>query len=53
MLCGGAARHPAWTRAWAGGHWFGPADAEAVGILHLFGPHGDQGVVRTGPTAND
>lgn len=35
------------------GHWFGPADAEAVGILHLFGPHGDQGVVRTGPTAND
>lgn len=34
-------------------HWFGPADAEAVEILHLFGPHGDQAVVRTGPTAND
>ncbi|WP_093796845.1 helix-turn-helix domain-containing protein [Streptomyces sp. Wb2n-11] len=33
-------------------HWFGPADAEAVEILHLFGPHGDQAVVRTGPTAN-
>ncbi len=34
-------------------HWFGPADAEAVEILHLFGPHGDQAVVRTGLTAND
>uniref|UniRef100_UPI00345FFAFF cupin domain-containing protein n=1 Tax=Streptomyces asoensis TaxID=249586 RepID=UPI00345FFAFF len=34
-------------------HWFGPADTEAVEILHLFGPHGDQAVVRTGPTAND
>ncbi|OEJ23565.1 XRE family transcriptional regulator [Streptomyces agglomeratus] len=34
-------------------HWFGPAHAEAVEILHLFGPHGDQAVVRTGPTAND
>ncbi|MEU9271580.1 helix-turn-helix domain-containing protein [Streptomyces sp. NPDC048251] len=34
-------------------HWFGPADAEAVEILHLFGPHGDQAVVRTGPAAND
>ncbi|KPI32655.1 transcriptional regulator, XRE family with cupin 2 sensor [Actinobacteria bacterium OV320] len=34
-------------------HWFGPADAEAVEILHLFGPHGDQAVVRTCPTAND
>lgn len=33
-------------------HWFGPADAEAVEILHLFGPHGDQAVVRTGPAAN-
>ncbi|MGW0310686.1 cupin domain-containing protein [Streptomyces flavidovirens] len=32
-------------------HWFGPADAEAVEMLHLFGPHGDQAVVRTGPTA--
>ncbi|MFF1445539.1 helix-turn-helix domain-containing protein [Streptomyces sp. NPDC058295] len=34
-------------------HWFGPADAEAVEILHLFGPHGDQAVVRAGPTAHD
>ncbi|MFD9433553.1 XRE family transcriptional regulator [Streptomyces sp. NPDC060002] len=33
-------------------HWFGPADAEAVEIPHLFGPHGDQAVVRTGPTSN-
>ncbi|WP_372458327.1 helix-turn-helix domain-containing protein [Streptomyces sichuanensis] len=31
-------------------HWFGPAGATAVEILHLFGPHGDQAVVRTGPT---
>jgi transcriptional regulator with XRE-family HTH domain len=23
-------------------HWFGPADATAVEILHLFGPHGDR-----------
>ncbi|MFE0455086.1 helix-turn-helix domain-containing protein [Streptomyces sp. NPDC058914] len=29
-------------------HWFGPADTEAVEILHLFGPHGDQPVIRTG-----
>ncbi|GHJ47582.1 hypothetical protein Cs7R123_49240 [Catellatospora sp. TT07R-123] len=29
-------------------HWFGPAGTEAVEILHLFGPHGDQAVVRTG-----
>lgn len=28
-------------------HWFGPADTEAVEILHLFGPHGDQAVIRT------
>ncbi|MBB6439480.1 helix-turn-helix domain-containing protein [Streptomyces candidus] len=34
-------------------HWFGPAHAEAVEILHLFGPHGDQAVIRTTPTAND
>ncbi|MGW7194564.1 helix-turn-helix domain-containing protein [Streptomyces chryseus] len=34
-------------------HWFGPAGTEAVEILHLFGPHGDQAVVRTGPPAND
>ncbi|MEU5890662.1 helix-turn-helix domain-containing protein [Streptomyces sp. NPDC047461] len=32
-------------------HWFGPADAGAVEILHLFGPHGDQAVIRTGPSA--
>lgn len=28
-------------------HWFGPAGTDAVEILHLFGPHGDQAVVRT------
>lgn len=27
-------------------HWFGPADTGAVEILHLFGPRGDQAVVR-------
>ncbi|MFI8191520.1 helix-turn-helix domain-containing protein [Streptomyces sp. NPDC085946] len=32
-------------------HWFGPAGPDAVEILHLFGPHGDQAVVRTGPDA--
>ncbi|MGW0122283.1 helix-turn-helix domain-containing protein [Streptomyces sp. NPDC003327] len=32
-------------------HWFGPADGSgAVEILHLFGPRGDQAVVRTGPS---
>lgn len=31
-------------------HWFGPADTDTVEILHLFGPHGDQTVVRTGPS---
>ncbi|MFF1903554.1 helix-turn-helix domain-containing protein [Kitasatospora sp. NPDC058218] len=31
-------------------HWFGPAGAHAVEILHLFGPRGDQAVVRTGPS---
>ncbi|MEV0200398.1 helix-turn-helix transcriptional regulator [Nonomuraea sp. NPDC050691] len=31
-------------------HWFGPADTNAVEILHLFGPRGDQAVVRTGPS---
>ncbi|NES27717.1 helix-turn-helix domain-containing protein [Micromonospora terminaliae] len=31
-------------------HWFGPAGADTVEILHLFGPHGDQAVVRTGPS---
>ncbi|KOG07440.1 MULTISPECIES: helix-turn-helix domain-containing protein [Streptomyces] len=30
-------------------HWFGPAGPDPVEILHLFGPHGDQAVVRTGP----
>ncbi|RSS58504.1 cupin domain-containing protein [Streptomyces sp. WAC01280] len=29
-------------------HWFGPADREGVKRLSLFGPHGDQAVVRTG-----
>lgn len=28
-------------------HWFGPAGNDAVEILHLFGPRGDQAVVRT------
>jgi mannose-6-phosphate isomerase-like protein (cupin superfamily) len=31
-------------------HWFGPADINAVEILHLFGPRGDRAVVRTGPS---
>ncbi|MFG3380723.1 helix-turn-helix domain-containing protein [Streptomyces sp. NPDC047999] len=31
-------------------HWFGPADAGTVEILHLFGPRGDQAVVRAGPS---
>lgn len=30
-------------------HWFGPADGRAVEILHMFGPRGDQAVVRAGP----
>ncbi|GAA1405031.1 hypothetical protein GCM10009639_51600 [Kitasatospora putterlickiae] len=30
-------------------HWFGPAGTGAVEILHLYGPHGDQAVLRTGP----
>ncbi|MFB7407288.1 helix-turn-helix domain-containing protein [Streptomyces sp. NPDC056202] len=30
-------------------HWFGPADTSAVEILHLFGPRGDQAVVRARP----
>ncbi|MFD8643617.1 helix-turn-helix domain-containing protein [Streptomyces zaomyceticus] len=34
-------------------HWFGPADANAVEILHLFGPRGDQPVVRAGPATTD
>ena len=32
-------------------HWFGPAGTAAAEILHLFGPHGDQAVIRTGPSA--
>ncbi|GGZ73632.1 helix-turn-helix domain-containing protein [Streptomyces echinoruber] len=31
-------------------HWFGPADTNTVEILHLFGPRGDQAVVRAKPT---
>ncbi len=34
-------------------HWFGPADTNTVEILHLFGPRGDQAVVRAGPSATD
>ena len=34
-------------------HWFGPSGTEAVEILHLFGPHGDQARVRTGPPTSD
>lgn len=30
-------------------HWFGPAGTTPVEILHLFGPHGDQAVVRARP----
>ncbi|MGI5483092.1 helix-turn-helix domain-containing protein [Streptomyces lavendofoliae] len=32
-------------------HWFGPANGTAVEILHLFGPRGDQAVVRAKPSA--
>lgn len=32
-------------------HWFGPAGATAVEVLHLFGPRGDQAVVRAGSGA--
>ncbi|MGW7365912.1 helix-turn-helix domain-containing protein [Streptomyces sp. NPDC054841] len=31
-------------------HWFGPAETNAVEILHLFGPHGDQAIIRTSPS---
>jgi transcriptional regulator with XRE-family HTH domain len=31
-------------------HWFGPAQSTAVEILHLFGPRGDQAVVRATPS---
>ncbi|MCZ0991040.1 helix-turn-helix domain-containing protein [Streptomyces diastatochromogenes] len=30
-------------------HWFGPANTSTVEILHLFGPRGDQAVVRASP----
>ncbi|MFC8043379.1 helix-turn-helix domain-containing protein [Nocardia sp. NPDC057353] len=30
-------------------HWFGPAGATPVEILHLFGPHGDRAVARVTP----
>ncbi|MGW1270742.1 helix-turn-helix domain-containing protein [Streptomyces sp. NPDC002491] len=33
-------------------HWFGPAHDSAVEILHLFGPRGDQAVVRAGRPAS-
>ncbi|QNE77669.1 helix-turn-helix domain-containing protein [Streptomyces finlayi] len=32
-------------------HWFGPADTGTVEILHLFGPRGDQAVVRARPSS--
>ncbi|MGW0882301.1 helix-turn-helix domain-containing protein [Streptomyces sp. NPDC002671] len=32
-------------------HWFGPAGTHPVEILHLFGPRGDQAVVRTKPSS--
>ncbi|WP_431780756.1 helix-turn-helix domain-containing protein [Streptomyces chumphonensis] len=28
-------------------HWFGPAGSDTVELLHLFGPRGDQAVVRS------
>jgi len=31
-------------------HWFGPADDQAVEILHLFGPQGEKAHVRAHPT---
>ncbi|NYE40528.1 transcriptional regulator with XRE-family HTH domain [Streptomyces fulvorobeus] len=34
-------------------HWFGPAGASAVEILHLFGPRGDQAVVRARPAVEE
>lgn len=34
-------------------HWFGPADTSAVEILHLFGPRGDQAVVRARPSRTE
>ncbi|MFE1886692.1 helix-turn-helix domain-containing protein [Streptomyces diastatochromogenes] len=34
-------------------HWFGPANTSTVEILHLFGPRGDQAVVRASPSLRD
>ncbi|MFJ8150249.1 helix-turn-helix domain-containing protein [Streptomyces sp. NPDC096048] len=34
-------------------HWFGPADTNTVEILHLFGPRGDQAIVRVRPSTTD
>jgi transcriptional regulator with XRE-family HTH domain len=34
-------------------HWFGPADARSVELLHLTTPHADQPVVRTLPAKDD
>ncbi|MFD4563269.1 helix-turn-helix domain-containing protein [Streptomyces sp. NPDC058467] len=34
-------------------HWFGPANTSAVEILHLFGPRGDQAVVRASPSPSE
>lgn len=34
-------------------HWFGPANNGVVEILHLFGPRGDQAVVRAKPSVSD
>ncbi|MGW0915347.1 helix-turn-helix domain-containing protein [Streptomyces sp. NPDC002784] len=34
-------------------HWFGPADTDTVEILHLFGPRGDQAVVRAKPATTE
>jgi quercetin dioxygenase-like cupin family protein len=34
-------------------HWFGPAGAQPVEILHLFGPHGDKAYVREQPGHDD
>ena len=33
-------------------HWFGPSGAIAVEVLHLFGPYGDQAVIRAGSSRN-
>lgn len=34
-------------------HWFGPTGPTPVEILHLFGPRGDQAVIRTKPSATE